>query len=157
MRDEESAFVSLLRDKSVVEAERDVRSAFARGFGRDKLGISDPGLGTNVGLAMAAGVGLGATSRRSGAGLAIADALGDESSTGLAVAAGATRSASADAAGTVRPARYFAVVSGELSAADTIEAAARRNRKLQTGDFKSQTKTHMHREMFKRCELGAGS
>ena len=62
----------------------------------------------------------------------------------------------AEAAGTVRPARYFATVSGELSAADPIEAVARKNRQLQKDDFKSQTETRVRGEMFKRCRMKEG-
>src|ERR1041385_3152475 len=58
--------------------------------------------------------------------------------------------AAAEAAGTGRTARYFAIVSGELSAAAPIEAVATKNRQLQKNDFKPQTETRVHREMFKR-------
>jgi hypothetical protein len=127
-----------------------VRSVFARGSERDKLGISDPGLGIMVGLGMAVGAG-GTT--RSGAGVETAAVLRGASSTGVAMFASAESEAGlAMVAGTVRPARYFAVVSGELSAADTTAAATRRNERWQRDDFKSQTETGMHREMFKPRE-----
>ena len=62
----------------------------------------------------------------------------------------------AEAAGTVRPARYLAIVSGELSAADPIEAVARKNKQLKKNDFKSKTETRVHCEMFKRRRMKQG-